>query len=95
MRCMMHDPDRAIAGGLVAAKSCIQTPARADEGGLEPAEAYRHMIEVTSTDAAKAGAAVRLVLAQETISSQLIDNLNASTHIRALLTDLFLLDDVV
>ena len=63
--------------------------------GLEPADAYRDVIEVTSADAARAGAAVRLVLAQETISSQLIDNLNASIHLRALLTDLFLLDDVV
>ena len=63
--------------------------------GLEPAGAYRDVIDVTSADAAKARAAVRLVLAQETISSQLIDNLNASTHLRALLTDLFLLDDVV
>ncbi len=63
--------------------------------GLEPAAAYRDVIDVTSADAAKARAAVRLVLAQETISSQLIDNLNASTHLRALLTDLFLLDDVV
>ncbi|WP_420615342.1 hypothetical protein [Candidatus Palauibacter sp.] len=70
-------------GGLIAA------------AGLEPAGAYRDMIDVTSADAARAGAAVRIVLAQETISSQLIDNLNASSHLRALLTDLFLLDDVV
>ena len=70
-------------GGLVAAE------------GLEPAGAYREMIDVTSADAARAGAAVRIVLAQATISSQLIDNLNASSHLRALLTDLFLLDDVV
>lgn len=70
-------------GGLVAAE------------GLAPAGVYRDMIDVTSADAARAGAAVRIVLAQETISSQLIDNLNASSHLRALLTDLFLLDDVV
>ena len=70
-------------GGLVAAE------------GLEPAGAYGEMIDVTSADAARAGAAVRIVLTQETISSQLIDNLNASSHLRALLTDLFLLDDVV
>ena len=63
--------------------------------GLEPISAYRDMIEITSGDAAKAGAKVRLVSAQATISSQLIDNLNASTHLRAVLTDLFLLDDVV
>lgn len=88
---------RDILGASVGALSALETDLGSllDEGDLEPAEAYRHMIEVTSTDAAKAGAAVRLVLAQETISSQLVDNLNASTHIRALLTDLFLLDDVV
>jgi len=35
------------------------------------------------------------VLAQSAIGSQLIDNLNASIHVRALLTDLFLLDEVL
>jgi len=38
---------------------------------------------------------VGLVLAQPSISSQLIDNLNASIHLRALLTDLFLIDEIV
>jgi hypothetical protein len=37
---------------------------------------------------------MELVLAQPSISSQLIDNLNASIHLRALLTDLFLLDEI-
>ena len=46
-------------------------------------------------DAIKAGAAIRLVLAQPTISSQIVDNLNASIHLRALLTDLFLLDEAL
>jgi hypothetical protein len=36
-----------------------------------------------------------MVLAQPTISSQLIDNLNASIHLRALLTDLFLLGEIL
>jgi len=35
------------------------------------------------------------VLAQPIISSQLIDNLNASIHLRALLTDLFLIDEII
>jgi hypothetical protein len=48
--------------------------------------------EVLREDAAKAQAAVQFVLAQRRISSQLVDNLNASIHLRALLTDLFLLD---
>ena len=37
---------------------------------------------------------IQLVLAQPAISSQLVDNLNASIHLRALLTDLFLIDEV-
>jgi hypothetical protein len=46
-------------------------------------------------DAEVAAAAVRLVLAQRDISSQLVDNLNASIHLRAVLTDIFLLDEVL
>jgi hypothetical protein len=48
---------------------------------------------VVVDDAGKAGAAIELVLAQEKISSELVDNLNASIHLRALLTDLFLLSE--
>ncbi len=59
------------------------------------AEAYHAMIDVLDRDAKSAQAAVRLVMAQSSISSQLIDNLNASIHVRALLTDLFLLDEVL
>jgi hypothetical protein len=33
------------------------------------------------------------VLRQKALSSQLIDNLNASIHVRALLTDIFLIDE--
>ena len=62
---------------------------------LEPAERYEAFIEVIEGDAKTAGAAVSLVLAQPSISSQLIDNLNASIHLRALLTDLFLIDEVL
>jgi hypothetical protein len=46
-------------------------------------------------DARVALAAIRLVLARADISSQLIDNLNASIHLRALLTDLFVVDEVL
>jgi len=55
----------------------------------------RDFLEVLADDSAKAQAAVGLVLAQSQFSSQLIDNLNGSIHLRALLTDLFLLDEVV
>ena len=46
-------------------------------------------------DAEDSAAAIELVLAQPGISSQLIDNLNASIHLRALLTDLFLLTEIL
>lgn len=49
--------------------------------------------EVVREDARKARAAISLVLAQEKISSELVDNLNVSIHLRALLTDLFLLSE--
>jgi hypothetical protein len=47
-----------------------------------------------ASDAHDSLAAVELVLAQPTLSSQLIDNLNASIQVRALLTDLFPLREV-
>ncbi len=62
---------------------------------LEPASAYDNFIAVLERDAKDAQAAVQLALAQPSISSQLIDNLNASIHLRALLTDLFMIDEIV
>ena len=63
--------------------------------GLESPAEYSGFIAVLERDARDARAAVRLVLAQPAISSQLVDNLNASIHLRALLTDLFLIDEVL
>ena len=62
---------------------------------LQPAAAYDPFIAVLARDATDARAAVQLVLAQSSISSQMVDNLNASIHLRALLTDLFLIDEIV
>jgi hypothetical protein len=63
--------------------------------GVESVEPYAAFMAVIERDAKDAQAAVRLVLAQPSISSQLVDNLNASIHLRALLTDLFLIDEVL
>ena len=52
-------------------------------------------LAVLDRDARDSLAAIELVLAQPSISSQLIDNLNASVHLRALLTDVFLLGEVL
>jgi len=62
--------------------------------GLESSR-YRPFGAVLDRDARDSLAAVDLVLAQPVISSQIVDNLNASIHLRALLTDLFLIDEVL
>ncbi len=56
---------------------------------------YSAFMDVIDRDARAARAAIALVIAQPSISSQVIDNLNASIHLRALLTDLFLIDEVL
>lgn len=62
---------------------------------LQPSESYNAFLAVLDRDAGDSLAAIKLVLAQATLSSQLIDNLNASIHLRALLTDLFLVDEIL
>jgi hypothetical protein len=62
---------------------------------FQPAERYLAFLTVLENDARDSLATIQLVLAQAVISSQLIDNLNASIHLRALLTDVFLIDEIL
>jgi hypothetical protein len=64
------------------------------EANLQPADRHFAFLSVLRRDAGDSLAAVGLVLSQPAISSQLVDNLNASIHLRALLTDLFLIDEI-
>ncbi len=57
-------------------------------------DAFTAFLAVLDRDARDSLAGIQLVLAQPAISSQLIDNLNASMHLRALITDVFLLGEV-
>jgi hypothetical protein len=66
-----------------------------ERDSLAPADRYAAFIDVLDRDARAALAAMRLVSAQPSLSSQIIDNLNASIHVRALLTDLFLIDEIL
>jgi hypothetical protein len=66
-----------------------------EQAGLEPAEKYQAFLAVLDRDACDSLAALELVLAQPVIGSQLIDNLNASIHLRALLTDMFLVGEIL
>jgi len=87
---------REYLGRTVKAMSGLSDTCAAavKQEGLEPADKYRAFFAVLDRDARESLAAVELVLAQPGISSQLIDNLNASLHLRALLTDLFLLGEI-
>jgi hypothetical protein len=66
-----------------------------EQQGLDPVAPYLAFIGVIDRDARDSRAAIELVLAQTSIGSQIVDNLNASIHLRALLTDLFLIDEVL
>lgn len=79
----------AIAGLKAACFAVIHTEP------LAVREKYEAFLEVLGRDAQSSVAAIDLVLAQPVISSQLIDNLNACIHLRALLTDLFLITEIL
>jgi hypothetical protein len=76
--------------GLVGAMRGLAT-----EESLEPATTWTDVLDIVERDASDTLSALRLVAAQSSISSQLIDNLNANIHFRALLTDLFLVDELI
>ena len=63
--------------------------------GAGPADALDTFLETLARDAATTQAALRLLLGQDGISSQMVDNVNASIHVRALLTDVFLVDEIL
>jgi hypothetical protein len=52
-------------------------------------------VDAACHDAAVARGAIDLVLGRAVIPSLLVDNLNASVHLRALLTDVFLIEQAL
>ena len=89
IRDFLRKCDAALTGLGEAITQCVRRL------GPESPEPYHAFINVVERDVQGAQAAVQLVLAQPSIGSQLVDNLNASIHLRAVLTDLFLLDEVL
>ena len=79
----------AIGGLSTSCESAVR------EEGWTESDPFAGFLAVLNRDARDSLAAMNLVLAQPAISSQLIDNLNASMHLRALLTDVFLLGEVL
>ena len=60
--------------------------------GARRATSTRVFLDAVKRDLSVAQGAIGMVLDSGAIGSLLIDNLNASIHLRALLTDLFLVD---
>ena len=89
IRGFLQRAEKALTGLVETCSAAV------NEEQFEPRERYQAFVSVLDRDAGDSLAAIQLVLAQTAISSQLIDNLNASTHLRALLTDLFLIGDIV
>jgi hypothetical protein len=77
---------------IVLAESCRQAITDHQPELAKKCDPFCSMLE---RDASDSLASIDLVLAQPALSSQLIDNLNASSHLRALLTDLFLVGEIL
>lgn len=84
--------ERARESLIDLAESCRQAAAHHQPDLAPKYDAFCSMLERDGNDSL---AAIDLVLAQPALSSQLIDNLNASSHLRALLTDLFLVGEIL
>ena len=89
VREFLHRAVQALTGLPEACAMAVK------QEGLEPAGKYLAFVAVLDRDSHDSLVAIDMVLAQPAISSQLIDNLNASIHLRALLTDLFLLGEIL
>jgi hypothetical protein len=94
-----EDASTGIRERLRRAEAALATIATATPDAFPAqspqAAAAAEFLDVVRADAGRARAAFRLVLAQPSIGSQAVDNLNATTHVRTLLTDLFLLDETL
>ncbi len=88
LRSYLARMDEGIAGLEAACRAVIATL------GASSAQ-FESFLHVLARDASAALAALRVVSGMRGVSSQLVDNLNASVHVRALLTDLFLVDEAI
>ncbi|MBL6904449.1 MAG: hypothetical protein HN872_00260 [Gammaproteobacteria bacterium] len=77
---------RPTIEGIAAAMNNIATALSDSKDDFE---------QVIANDCRNAGAALAFILAQEKIGSEIVDNLNASIHLRAVLTDLFLYSEAL
>lgn len=89
LRQLLARSAEAMRGLAAAGGAAVESEA------LAPAAPYEQFFRILARDAEDAATVVELVLAQPAIGSQLIDNMNASIHLRALLTDIFLVAEIL
>ncbi len=90
----LHAALGEIGSRATAAFADLGAGSSADPGTGAHADIAAYLAAVEQ-DARVARGAVALVLGRPQIGSLLVDNLNASVHLRALLTDAFLLDQAL
>jgi hypothetical protein len=86
IRSMLERMHAALDGLMDEVEPAVARPQAAH------AASTRRFLDAVKQDAAVAQGAIALVLDSPVIGSLLVDNLNATIHLRALLTDLFLID---
>jgi len=89
LRAQLRRAANALAGLSAAYQAAVETL------DLQPAERYRAFLTLLDRDATDSLTAIEMVASLPSISSQVIDNLNALIHLRALLTDVFLIDEIL
>ena len=89
VRIRLRQAREALAGLVESCKRVVM------EQQFEPIAHYDRFCSTLERDVQSSLACIDLVLAQPALSSQLVDNLNASIHLRALLTDLFLFGEIL
>ncbi len=77
---------RPVIEGIASAMKNIATVFSGNEDDFE---------QVIARDCRNAGAALDFILKQEKLGSEMVDNLNASIHLRAVLADLFLYSEAL
>ena len=90
----VNDEDASSTGIRADLRRLVQALGVISVAKLE-GEAENDFLDVMRRDAVNAIAVVNMVLSRPGISSQAVDNLNASIHLRALLTDIFILDETL
>lgn len=80
----MHDAMGHMEGAL-----------RAGFAGIDPRFGIEPFLVAVERDVAAARGAIGIVLSRESVPSLLVDNLNANVHLRALLTDVFLIEQAL